>query len=458
MTRLEQCRHCGARLEAGVARCPHCGATPVPTERTLLGPPRPEDLKTLIDDRLRFDDGRIVGFDDIESRPTQSLGSVNSGSVGSTAPDVAGLAERLVEDRVNQSNLLTFPADEATEREVRRPSVEEALNAPVAPLRTTRGLLEPGDRVEGYRIEREIGRGGMGRVYLALHTVTGQRVALKMLLPQLLGDARLRARFVNEAQVLAKVEHPNLVQLLGFIDSPQAAFIVMPFVAGVTLDRIIHKEGHLALGQAFDLFSQMCEGLAHMHRHGVMHRDLKPSNVLVQEDGRVRITDFGIARAVGSEKLTMDGMVVGTAEYLAPEQASGTDRDDIRSDQYAVAILLYEMLTGRVPFRNPSAAKVLLKQVSSPPPPPRTIRPELPVGVEQAVLKALEKKPTDRFRDVLAFRDAVAAGFNGAVPTGRATLPPSALPPRRLGALALQVLLGGAIGAGLAAAAWFMMR
>jgi serine/threonine protein kinase len=423
----------------------------VPTERTLLGPPRPEELKTLIDDQLRFDDGRLVRLDDIESRPTQSMGSVSSGSVGSTAPDGAGL-------------MAPRPrpvAEEVTEREVRRSSAEEALNAPVVPLRTTRSLLEPGDHVEGYRIEREIGRGGMGRVYLALHTVTGQKVALKMLLPQLLGDARLKARFVNEAKVLAKVEHANLVQLLGFIDGPQAAFIVMPFVAGVTLDRIIHKEGQLSTTQAFDLFSQMCEGLAHMHRHGVMHRDLKPSNVLVQEDGRVRITDFGIARAVGSEKLTMDGMVVGTAEYLAPEQASGTDRDDTRSDQYAVAILLYEMLTGRVPFRNPSAAKVLLKQVSAPPPPPRTIRPELPVGVEQALLRALEKKPTDRFPDVLAFRDAVAAGLNGevALPApGRATLPPSAAPPRRLGSLALQILLGGAIGAGLAAAAWFMMR
>ena len=429
---MDHCHHCGARLPPTADTCGHCGepAIPLRSERTLLGPPRPEELKTLQDDRLRFEDGRFVAFDDLDARPTQTLGSI-----GSTAPD----------------DLMREPPTPK--------AALEATEVAMPTIKPTRSLLEPGDQVDGYIIEREVGRGGMGRVYLAHHGVTSQKVALKMLLPQLLGDARLKARFINEAKVLARLEHPNLVQLLGFIDSPQAAFIVMPFVAGVTLDRVIQREGRLALSQAFDLFSQMCEGLAHMHRHGVMHRDLKPSNVLVQEDGRVRITDFGIARAVGSEKLTMEGMVVGTAEYLAPEQASGSTRDDVRSDQYAVAILLYELLTGRVPFRHPSAAKVLVKQVSAQPPPPRTVRPDLPGGVERALLKALEKAPTDRFPDVLAFRDAVAAGLGqNAVGTDEAM--PQTRPPSKsgMGALLVQILVGGVIGAGLAAVAWFLMR
>ncbi|MEZ4469201.1 MAG: serine/threonine-protein kinase [bacterium] len=449
---MEQCRQCGARLAGVGQRCGRCGdlarvATlrggPVHDdatllgERTLLGPPQLDDQPTLLEDELRFEGGRIVA-----GHPTETLGSV-----GSTLRDAPVDAIPTGDARAS--------AEEA------RASAEEALAATAVVLpavRPTRALLEPGDEVEGYRIEREIGRGGMGRVYAAEHAVTGQQVALKMLLPQLLGDARLKARFVNEAKVLARLEHPNLVQLLGFIDTPRAAFIVMPFVAGSTLDRVIQRHGQLPIDRAVHLFSQMCEGLDHMHRHAVMHRDLKPSNVLIQADDRVRITDFGIARAVGSQKLTMEGMVVGTAEYLAPEQASGTDRDNVASDQYAVAILLYEMLTGRVPFRHPSAARVLVKQVSSAPPPPRTIRPEIPAGVEAALLRALAKAPADRFSDVLAFRDAVVAALDGGVVEAPAPAPLAARPARRHVSLILQILLGAIIGAGVAALAWHLMQ
>ncbi|MCA9527039.1 MAG: serine/threonine protein kinase, partial [Myxococcales bacterium] len=249
-------------------------------DRTLLGPPQVDDQATLLEDQLRFEDGRILHQGG--ARPTETLGSF-----GSTMPD----------------------AEAASDEEAAALLAATAVAMPS--IRPTRALLEPGDQVEGYRIEREIGRGGMGRVYAAEHGVTGQKVALKMLLPQLLGDARLKARFINEAKVLARLEHPSLVQLLGFIDTPRAAFIVMPFVAGSTLDKVIQRHGQLPIEMAVGLFAQMCEGLDHMHQHAVMHRDLKPSNVIIQDDDRVRITDFGIARSVGSQKLTMDGMVVG---------------------------------------------------------------------------------------------------------------------------------------------------
>lgn len=477
---MEHCRTCGAKLRAGASVCHRCNTPIKQTVRdagglnrlraeadgSLLNPPLPPDDVTLPDDGFHFVDGRIVYAPG--SRPTATMGSVNSSSAnpGITAEDNPAIA---LEDaptvgapmpaalsRLNDAEFAPPPpVDDGGETLIEQPSV-----------RPTRGLLEPGDEVDGYLIRQEIGRGGMGRVYRAEHKVTGQEAALKMLLPQLINDARLKARFVNEAKVLARLEHDNLVRLLGFIESERRAFIVMPYVAGTTLDRRMQRQGRLSLDEALDLFRQMVDGLDHMHRHGVMHRDLKPSNVIIQADGRVKITDFGIARAVGSEKLTMDGMVVGTAEYLAPEQANGTLRDDLRSDVYSLAILLYEMLTGRVPFRHPSAAKVLIKQVSSPPPPPRTIRPEIPVGIEAALLKALAKSPTERFSSVVEFRDAVELALVQDTPTAhtpqstvaesRATEQAAIVRrPRNLLALIVQVLIGGVIGAGIAAAIWY---
>ncbi|MCB9535868.1 MAG: serine/threonine protein kinase [Myxococcales bacterium] len=313
------------------------------------------------------------------------------------------------------------PADQGEAARVR----PDPSNEPTLPLRDA-GMPSAGETVEGYVIEAEIGRGGMGRVYRATHEVTGQQVALKMLLPKLIDQPRQKARFVNEAKVIAKLEHANLVPLLGFLQSERRAFIVMPFVEGRTLDRLLRKEGRLPLAVAVDLFAQMCDGIAAAHELGVMHRDLKPSNVIVRPDGRVMITDFGIARAIGSEKLTLTGMVVGTAEYLSPEQASGTSRDDLRSDIYALGVLLYEMLTGQVPFRHPNAAQVLMKHVQAPPPPPRGIVPDLPEAVERALLRALAKAPDDRYPTVIAFKEAMLA----AATAGSTAPPPAASPPK----------------------------
>ncbi len=271
-------------------------------------------------------------------------------------------------------------------------------------------LPQVGDRIEGYEVLEEVGRGGMGRVYRARHELTGQEVALKMLLPRLAPDQLHRARFVNEAKVLAKLDHPNLVPLLGFLESHGRTFIVMPFVRGITLDQMVRRQGRLPQDVAIELFDQVGAGLGHVHSHRIVHRDLKPANVIVRGDGRAMLTDFGIARAIGADKLTATGMVVGTAEYLAPEQAAGESRDDLRSDVYALGVLLYEMLTGQVPFRHPNPAEVLRHHVSTPPPPPRLIVPEMPPALEAALLKALEKDPDARFRSVAEFRDAVRGG------------------------------------------------
>jgi len=280
----------------------------------------------------------------------------------------------------------------------------------------------PGDIIDGYEIQSEIGRGGMGRVYHATHTVTGQDVALKMLLPHLSADRRVRGRFFNEARVLAKLEHPSLVPLLGFIESGARAFIVMPLVKGETLDKRLRRDGRMSLDVIARLFEAMCGAIEHVHSHDLLHRDLKPSNIIIRSDDRPVITDFGIARAIGAEKVTLPGMVVGTAEYLAPEQASGVSRDDKRSDVYSLGVLLYEMVTGRLPFEHPNAGEVLQRHVNALPPPPRLIVPSLPEAVEGVILRALEKRPDDRFPSAAALGEAAV----NALTTGAPPAPPSA--------------------------------
>lgn len=264
-----------------------------------------------------------------------------------------------------------------------------------------------GEVVEGYRVVAEIGQGGMGRVYRARHEITGQEVALKMLLRRREEDRTHRTRFINEAKVLATLEHPNLVPLLGYVELDQGMFIIMPFVRGVTLERMLQRQGRLSPGTAMEVFSQICDAISHVHAHNVMHRDLKPSNVMVRDDGRVLVTDFGIARPVGSDQLTLTGMVVGTAEYVAPEQACGSSRDDLRSDIYALGVLIYEMVTGHVPFRHPSPAEVLRRHVAFPPPPPRVVAPHVSQELEDAILMSLEKSPEDRYQTVDALKQAV---------------------------------------------------
>jgi serine/threonine-protein kinase len=339
------------------------------------------------------------------------------------------------------------PAAPPPERSI-DPEEAEATRQDMPRLRLVPGVVprrpdalpQVGDHVEGYEVLEEVGRGGMGRVYRARHDLTGQEVALKMLLPRLAPERQHRARFVNEAKVLAKLDHPNLVPLLGFLESHGRTFIVMPYVKGVTLDQMVRRQGRLPQDVALELFDQIGAGLGHVHEHRIVHRDLKPANVIVRGDGRAMLTDFGIARAIGADKMTATGMVVGTAEYLAPEQAAGESRDDPRSDVYALGVLLFEMLTGQVPFRHPNPAEVLRHHVSTPPPPPRLIVPEMPAGLEAALLKALEKDPDDRFQSVVEFRDAVRAGVKlirvpgpladvGPAARGRAAAKPVAAPP-----------------------------
>lgn len=455
--------------------CPTCG-TPTPVAQ----------MRALNRRRASGSAATLAGAPSATPTPLENATIPDSG----TFQALAGLVDRPLDDAtmVDDGLVPTLPPEDVV-RPARLSSVDVAA-APdqgeparrAKPMRAP-GLLMVGDLIEGYRVDREVGRGGMGRVYKAAHSITGQTVALKMLLPELLRDERQRARFINEAQVLARFEHPNLVPLLNFFDTPRGVFIVMPFVEGITLEKMLRKQGRLPLDTVRDLVGQIASGLHAIHRQGIMHRDLKPSNILVRSDGRVRITDFGIARSIGAQRLTRTGMVVGTAEYLAPEQASGDTHDDIRSEIYSLAVLTYEMVTGRVPFRHTNAAEVLIKHVRAVPPPPGTIRADLPKAVEAVILRGLAKAPTDRHPSPTAFAEALEAAFD--VPDAEAQpwvptptpppvmgvpseavaddsvptkpIKPVARPRRSVSLVLLQIVVGAALGAGMAAGAWYLL-
>ncbi|MCK6570620.1 protein kinase [Myxococcota bacterium] len=410
---MSTCPYCQAAVPHDALCCVHCGRTLV-TE-TVQDRSTQERLRELLEAK-----GILVGGMTppppsptlIEGPPPGVSPVLRSGEAGSQILSLRTDQEQSLFALPFEETMSPAPAPTLDEREpTPQPSVLPAPTPPPVGVPAAQGhpdrMPQAGDVIEPYEIASEIGRGGMGRVYLAHHRLTGQEVALKMLLPQFSNEPRLRARFLNEAKVLARLEHPNLVPLLGFFESGNRAFIVMPYVRGITLERMLRRQGRLAVEIVVDLFEQLCAAIEHVHRHDFLHRDLKPSNVIVRGDGRVMVTDFGIARAVGGEKMTLPGMVVGTAEYLAPEQACGASRDDKRSDIYSLGILLYEMLTGQVPFHHPNAGEVLQRQVSSPPPPPRAIVPEITPALESVMLRALAKDPDKRFQSAQEFANVV---------------------------------------------------
>ena len=274
---------------------------------------------------------------------------------------------------------------------------------------------------ERYRIERRIGVGGMGTVYLGSHHKVGQKVAVKVLHERHARDEQLTLRFENEAMTYGRVHHPNLVSLHDFGRTPDGMFfMVLEYCPGVSLSAMLRAHKRLEPTLAVDVISQIAQGLAAAHNVGIVHRDLKPENVILMESrpGRyhVKLLDFGIAKSVDDEgpRLTQAGMVFGTPEYMSPEQARG-EHVDARSDIYALGAMLYELLTGRPPFNGPNKMKVMHSQASEPPMSPQVRLPDadLPDEVCAIVLKCLEKKESARFQTaealIAALDDALGA-------------------------------------------------
>jgi eukaryotic-like serine/threonine-protein kinase len=268
----------------------------------------------------------------------------------------------------------------------------ETLQLPVTELTT-------GSSIAGrYQVIEELGHGGMGRVYKVYDADIKEKIALKLLRPEIALDQETVERFTNELKLARKIGHRNVCRMFDLGKAEGVTFITMEFVPGEDLKKLIRKSGQLGAGRAVSIARQVCAGLAEAHHLGIVHRDLKPQNIMVDEDGNARIMDFGIARSVGGGGITGAGVMIGTPEYMSPEQIEGKEADR-RSDIYSLGIILYEMLTGSVPFKGDTPLAVAVKHKSEPPREPRELNPQVPPDLGRLVLKCLEKDRTNRYQD-----------------------------------------------------------
>ncbi|HEY8103370.1 MAG TPA: protein kinase, partial [Gaiellaceae bacterium] len=247
-----------------------------------------------------------------------------------------------------------------------------------------------------YQIIRKLGSGGMANVYLAEDQELGRRVAIKILDDRHARDDQFIERFRREAQHAAGLSHPNVVSVYDRGEAEGTYYIAMEHVEGRTLKELLVARGPSPLGIAIDYTRQILSALRFAHRNGIVHRDIKPHNVIVDGDGRVKVMDFGIARAGAASQMTEAGSIIGTAQYLSPEQARGAPVDQT-SDLYSTGIVLYELLTGTVPFTGETPVEIAMKHLSQVPAPPSTHRPEIPRDLDYVVLRALAKDPADRY-------------------------------------------------------------
>lgn len=268
--------------------------------------------------------------------------------------------------------------------------------------------FRPGEIVGGrYEIIELLGSGGMANVYRAHDPQLGRDVAVKILADRYTADPAFVERFRREASAAAQLNHPNIVQVFDRGEADGTYYIVMEYLVGPDLKSLIRTRGALPPLEAIDNAQQILAALAAAHRRDVIHRDIKPQNVMFASDGLLKVTDFGIARAGTGSDMTEAGSVIGTAQYLSPEQAHGGELTSA-SDCYSAGIVLYEMLTGRVPFDGDRPVVVAMKQINEPPVPPRTYEPGIPPALEAVVLTALAKRPSERYRSAEEFSAALA--------------------------------------------------
>ena len=262
-----------------------------------------------------------------------------------------------------------------------------------------------GKTIHNFRIVSQIGEGGMGIVYLAEHLDLPKRFAIKSLSKSLSNDPQFRSRFYGEAQKQAILDHPNIVQVTDFFEAEGQFFLVMEYVDGQDLSKLIKSRGRLPEREALRIFQDILSGLAFAHGKGLIHRDIKPSNVLVDGQGRARIMDFGIAilAGAGDKRLTATGATIGSPWYMSPEQIQRPKQLDQRTDIYSLGIVLYEMLAGNVPFDGETEFAVQEQQIHSPAPDLHQKKPDIPQELAQIVRRALAKVPAERFHDCLEF-------------------------------------------------------
>jgi len=309
-----------------------------------------------------------------------------------------------------------------------------------------------------YRIIGRLGSGGMADVYEAEDTQLGRRVALKLLYRRFAEDAEFVERFRREASSAAGLSHPNIVQVFDRGQWDGTYYIAMELLEGRNLKEVVRDHGALDPALAADIVLQILKAARFAHRRGVVHRDIKPHNVIVDQEGRAKVTDFGIARA-GSSDMTETGSIMGTAQYLSPEQAQGHPVD-ARSDLYSIGVVLYELLCGVPPFDADSPVTIALKQVSEEPLPPRQRNPAVPPPLDAVTLRALRKEPAERFQDADAFIAALETAMSGGhVPPAEELVDELEdedrrhIPPARIATAAIVVLALAALAVG----AWALL-
>jgi serine/threonine-protein kinase len=280
---------------------------------------------------------------------------------------------------------------------------------------------EIGSRVGDYEVLEVLGAGGMGRVYKVRNVISDRVEAMKVLLPDLEGDAELADRFMREIKVQASLDHPNIAALHTALRLDNQLLMLMEYVEGVTIETLL-RPGRLPIDKAIDYTAQVLSALSYAHARGVVHRDLKPANMIVTPGGVVKLMDFGIAKMAADRKLTQTGRTVGSLYYMSPEQIKGAVDLDPRSDLYSLGISLYEMLTGARPFQGDSEYSIMAAHLQTNPPPPIQVDPNLPPALSEIVLMALEKDPAQRFQTADAFRAALLS-VRGSVPAAAAPAP-----------------------------------
>lgn len=287
-----------------------------------------------------------------------------------------------------------------------------------------------GKQIGGYEIRERIGKGGMATVYLALQTSMNRLVAIKLLPHDMMKDESYLQRFEREVSIVSSLEHRNIVPVYDHGNYNGQPYIIMRYMNAGSVDDLI-REGPLSPEKYVDIIAQVAPALDYAHGKQVLHRDLKPSNILLDDDGGAYITDFGIARILGSENagatLTTQG-VVGTPSYMSPEQAQGLSLDG-RSDVYGLGVMLFEMATGQRPFQSETPYTIAVMQVTTPPPAPRSINANVPGSVEQVIYKALKKRPEDRYQSAMELAEALKMAVSRPDFASHDTQKPSQRPP-----------------------------
>ena len=261
---------------------------------------------------------------------------------------------------------------------------------------------------ERYEIVSKIGTGGMADVYKAMDHKLNRFVAVKVLKPEFREDATFVKKFRSEAQAAAGLTHPNIVNVFDVGDDEGVYYIVMELIEGITLKEYISKKGKLSVKEATSIAIQVSMGLEAAHSHGIVHRDVKPQNIMLQADGSIKMMDFGIARFSRAQSQTVSDKAIGSVHYISPEQAKG-DHTDARTDIYSVGVMMYEMLSGKLPFDGTGAVSIAIMQISEKPKPLAEVAPNIPVGLRQITEKAMEKDPADRYQSAQEMLDAIAA-------------------------------------------------